>query len=134
MPSGVFKPYAGVSAAILIFTKGGKTKKVWFYDMKSDGYSLDDKRTKLPGYGDLQDIIKQWKERKKQEKNDRKAKHFFVPVDEIKENGYDLSINLYKEIVYEEIEYERPEIILKSLEEFEKDIIAKMSELKEIIS
>lgn len=107
MPSGVFKPYAGVSTAILIFVKGGQTERVWFYDMGADGYSLDDKRDKIDKT-DLPDILEKWKDREKNKENDRKAKHFFVPVDEIKENGYDLSINRYKEIVYEEIQYDSP--------------------------
>ena len=82
MPAGVFKPYAGVSTAILIFTKGGKTERVWFYKMESDGFSLDDKRDKIgDGLGDLPDIRKQWFAREKAKKNDRKAKHFFVPVE-----------------------------------------------------
>jgi len=111
MPSGVFKPYAGVSTAILIFVKGGQTEKVWFYDMEADGYSLDDKRDKLEK-SDLPDILDKWKNREKNKENDRKAKYFFVPVDEIKENGYDLSINRYKEIVYEEIDYDSPHEII----------------------
>jgi len=111
MPSGVFKPYAGVSTAILIFVKGGQTERVWFYDMEADGYSLDDKRDKIK-QSDLQDIIQSWKERHKNQDNDRKAKHFFVPVEEIIEHDYDLSINRYKEIVYEEIEYDSPNEII----------------------
>lgn len=111
MPSGVFKPYAGVSTAILIFVKGGQTENVWFYDMQSDGYSLDDKRDKIE-QNDVPDILINWKSRKVDEANDRKAKHFFVPVEEIKENGYDLSINRYKEIVYEEMEYDTPDKII----------------------
>ena len=78
MPSGVFKPYAGVSTAILIFVKGGETEKVWFYDMQSDGFSLDDKRTKINGGGDLPDIVEKWKNRKKQTENDRGSKFFWV--------------------------------------------------------
>jgi type I restriction enzyme M protein len=79
-PSGVFKPYAGVSTALLIFTKGGKTENVWFYDMESDGYTLDDKRAKLEGYGDLQDIVHQFKSRNAEIEYDRKGKFFFVPL------------------------------------------------------
>jgi type I restriction enzyme M protein len=107
MPSGVFKPYAGVSTAVLVFVKGGKTEKVWFYDMESDGYSLDDKRDKNDK-SDLPDIIATWNKREKQETNDRKAKFFFVPVAEIIANSFDLSINRYKEVVYEEIKYDTP--------------------------
>ncbi|MCK4920232.1 MAG: N-6 DNA methylase, partial [Bacteroidales bacterium] len=114
MPSGVFKPYAGVSTAVLIFVKGGKTENVWFYDMESDGYTLDDKRDKTEA-NDIPEIVTQWGERNKNNNEDRKAKHFFVPVEEIKENGYDLSINRYKEIVYEEVEYNKPKIILDDI-------------------
>jgi len=130
MPSGVFKPYAGVSTAIIIFVKGGVTEKVWFYDMESDGYTLDDKRDKIKGYGDLPDIVEQWNKRRKRKKNDRKAKHFFVPSEEIIKNKYDLSINRYKEIVYEEEEYDPPKVILKSMKELEKEIMANMEELE----
>ncbi len=133
MPSGVFKPYAGVSAAILVFVKGGKTGKVWFYDMESDGYSLDDKRTKLKGYGDLQDIVKQWNNRHKQEENNRQSKHFFVPLEEIVENGYDLSINKYKEIVYEEVVYERPTKILQKILSIEDEIKKDLTEINEFL-
>lgn len=111
MPSGVFKPYAGVSTAILIFVKSGQTEKVWFYDMQADGYSLDDKRTKLEA-SDLPDIVQHWKQRHRENNADRKAKHFFVPLQEIVDNGYDLSINRYKEIVYEKVEYDAPEVII----------------------
>ena len=105
MPSGVFKPYAGVSTGIIIFTKGEPTKEVWFYNMTEDGYTLDDKRNKIDGKGDIPDIIKSFKNRNKSKQNDRKNKHFFIPIKEIKESNYDLSINKYKEIVYEEVEY-----------------------------
>ncbi|MEO1031357.1 MAG: N-6 DNA methylase [Bacteroidota bacterium] len=120
LPSGVFKPYAGVSTAILIFTKGGETDKVWFYDMESDGYTLDDKRTKLKkgedyDYGDLQDILTKYKSTKPESKNDRKHKHFTVPKKEIVNEKYDLSFSRYKEEVFEEIEYEKPEVILAKL-------------------
>jgi len=115
MPSGVFKPYAGVSTAVLVFVKGGQTEKVWFYYMESDGYSLDDKRDKNDK-SDIPDIITNWNKREKSEGNDRKAKFFFVPVEEIKGNGYDLSINKYKEVVYNEIEYDSPDVIINGNE------------------
>jgi len=133
MPGGVFKPYAGVSTAILIFVKGGTTEKVWFYDMQADGFSLDDKRDKID-QSDLPDIVKQWKQRHKQAENDRKAKNFFVPLDEIIENNYDLSINRYKEIVYEEVEYEKPKVILKKLKEFEENIQRDIEIIEKIIN
>jgi len=139
MPSGVFKPYAGVSTAVLVFVKGGETEKVWFYEMKADGYSLDDKRTKTD-QSDIPDIIAKWKERQKLDETNRKAKHFMVPVDEIKENNYDLSFNRYKEIEYEEIEYDTPDEIIngkgdeQGLIEMTKKRIELLHELDELIT
>lgn len=132
MPSGVFKPYAGVATAILIFTKGRTTEKVWFYDMKSDGYTLDDKRQADKEKSDLQDIITQFKERNSQSVNDRKGKFFFVNYDEIKDKDYDLSINQYKEEVYPEIHYESPKVILEKLSFLEKDIVKGIQELQNL--
>ena len=133
LPSGVFKPYAGVSTAILIFTKGGETENVWFYDMQSDGYSLDDKRVKLDGYGDLQDIVSQYKRRNPDTESDRKEKFFFVPKSEIVDEGYDLSISRYKEDVFEEIEYDAPEVILGKLKALEGEIDKGLGELEGMI-
>lgn len=133
MPSGVFKPYAGVSTAILIFTKGGVTDKVWFYDMQSDGYSLDDKRTKLEGYGDLQDIVKQYKKRDPNKGSDRKAKHFFVTKEDIVAEKYDLSISRYKEIVFQEVVYEKPSVILAKLKELEREISKEIIDLEGLL-
>lgn len=124
MPSGVFKPYAGVSTAILLFTKvwGPKdkvsqpaTKHVWFYDMQSDGYSLDDKRTKQEGYGDLQEIVAKYHARNPDTDTDRTQKCFMVPRADIEAEGYDLSLSRYKEDVFEEVEYEAPGVILERL-------------------
>jgi type I restriction enzyme M protein len=124
MPSGVFKPYAGVSTAILVFTKvydkedkvtEPATESVWFYEMASDGYSLDDKRNKQEGYGDLQDIVSRFNQRDSGNSTDRKEKCFVVPRLEIVEENYDLSFSRYKEEVFEEIEYEKPEVILQKL-------------------
>lgn len=126
MPSGVFKPYAGVSTAILLFTKvwGPKDKvtkpatdHVWFYQMESDGYSLDDKRTKREGYGDLQDIVAKYHARNPETDTDRTQKFFIVPRVEIasNENNFDLSLSRYKEDVFEEVEYEAPGVILEKL-------------------
>lgn len=134
MPSGVFKPYAGVSTAILIFTKGGETEKVWFYDMQSDGYSLDDKRTKLKGYGDLQDIVMQYKKRNRCKKNYRKGKFFFVPKAEIVAENYDLSIRKYKEDVFEEVIYEKPSVILTKLKRMKNEINIELNELERILA
>ncbi|WP_163831687.1 type I restriction-modification system subunit M [Spartinivicinus ruber] len=147
LPSGVFKPYAGVSTAILMFTKGGTTERVWFYDLQADGYSLDDKRTPLTGEGsnDLPDAIKQWhKYCQLIENNSRPAtieKHFgdktqqafVVNAEDIKNNKYDLSINRYKEVVYEEETYEPPKKILKKLKTLEMEILADINELEEML-
>ncbi|WP_418222802.1 type I restriction-modification system subunit M [Clostridium isatidis] len=109
MPSGVFKPYAGVSTAIMIFTKTGTggTDKVWFYDMKADGYSLDDKRNPIEE-NDIPDIIERFNNLDKEVDRKRTEQSFSVPVEEIRENGYDFSINKYKEIEYEEVQYDAP--------------------------
>ncbi len=130
LPSGVFKPYAGVSTAILVFVKGGTTEKVWFYDMESDGYTLDDKRTPIDGGGDLPDIVAKWKERRAATENDRKSKCFFVQKKEIIEADYDLSINRYKESVHDEVVYEDPKIILERIEKIEKEITEGINDLK----
>jgi type I restriction enzyme M protein len=121
MPSGVFKPYAGVSTAILFFTKKGTTKKVWYYDMKNDGFSLDDKRKPIDK-NDIPDIINKYSKIDKEKFQDRKSKCFFVPIEEIRENNYDLSISKYKEIEYEEIEYDKPKNIKKEILNHEKKI------------
>jgi type I restriction enzyme M protein len=133
MPSGIFKPYAGVSTAVILFTKGGSTEKVWFYDMDADGYSLDDKRTFIDGKGDIPDIIQHYSNRKKENPTDRKGKCFFVPISEIKENGFDLSISRYKEIEYEEVQYEKPEIIIEKIEALEKEIQNGLKDLKSLL-
>ncbi len=133
MPSGVFKPYAGVSTAILIFTKGGVTEHTWFYGMESDGYSLDDKRAKLEGNGDLADIVVRYKKRDPKKDTDRTAKCFFVPKQEIVDNGYDLSYSKYREEVYEEVQYDPPAVIIGRLEELEKEIQDGLKELKGMV-
>ena len=129
MPSGVFKPYAGVSTAALVFVKGGKTEHVWYYDILADGYSLDDKRDKIAD-NDIPDVIARWKERNPEKNTDRTAKAFFVPVEEIVENNYDLSINRYKEVAYEEVEYEAPGVILSRLRDLEREIASDLDELE----
>ena len=124
MPSGVFKPYAGVSTAILLFTKvwgpqdkvtQPATEHVWFYDMQADGYSLDDKRSKQEGYGDLQDIVAKYHARNPETDTDRTAKCFMVPCAEIEAEGYDLSLSRYKQDVFEEVHYDPPGVILERL-------------------
>ncbi|MBH1902149.1 N-6 DNA methylase [Serratia ureilytica] len=126
LPGGVFKPYAGVSTAILLFTKvwGAKdkitkpaTEHIWFYEMATDGYSLDDKRSKQEGYGDLQDIITKFQNRNAGADTDRTAKYFMVPYSEIadEKNNFDLSLSRYKEDVFEEVNYDAPGVILGRL-------------------
>jgi type I restriction enzyme M protein len=132
MPSGVFKPYAGVSTAILIFTKGGETNNVWFYDMQADGYTLDDKRNKI-AESDLPDIVEKYRQRTSAESaGDRKQKYFSVPKKEIVENNYDLNLSTYKEEVYEEVSYEKPNVIFGKLETIEVEIQKGLAELKQL--
>lgn len=134
MPSGVFRPYAGVSTAIMIFTKTGTggTDKVWFYDMKADGYSLDDKRNPIED-NDINDIVERFSNLDKEEDRKRTEQSFFVPVEEIRNNAYDLSINKYKEIEYEEVKYDAPQEIMLRIRELEMDITAGIEELAEMI-
>ena len=136
MPSGVFKPYAGVSTAIMIFTKtsDGGTDKVWFYDMTADGFSLDDQRQPIKE-NDIPDIIKRFNNRNSEEEQERARteKSFFVPKEEIVENDYDLSINKYKEIVVEKKEYEEPKVILKMVIDMENELQQKLKELEEML-
>lgn len=132
LPSGVFKPYAGVSTAILIFTKGGETDHTWFYDMQADGYTLDDKRNKI-AETDLPDIVQRYKSRNAKKDSDRKLKYFMVPKKEIVEKGYDLNLSTYKEEVYEEVKYEKPEVIFERLEMIEGNIQSGLSKLKNLI-
>jgi type I restriction enzyme M protein len=132
VPSGAFKPYAGVSTAILIFTKGGETNNVWFYDMQADGYTLDDKRNKIAD-SDLPDIVQRYKARDAKKDSDRKQKYFMVLKKEIVENNYDLNLSTYKEEVYEEVSYEKPNVIFGKLETIEADIQSGLKELKPLI-
>ena len=135
MPSGVFKPYAGVSTAILLFTKtnSGGTDDVWFYDMQADGYSLDDKRTPQPGKSDLADILGRWQDLKAEAKRTRTDQSFLVPKAEIADNNYDLSINRYKEVVYEAVDYDPPTVILERLAELEEEIAKARIELARLL-
>ncbi|HCR3333043.1 TPA: N-6 DNA methylase [Morganella morganii] len=158
LPSGVFKPYAGVATAILIFTKGGQTDEVWFYDLQNDGYSLDDKRNPIK-YNDLPHLLASWKHYRilrglpvdnfmgersasllKQQYpegidagvdfKDRTQAAFVVPKEDIAAQKYDLSINRYKEVVYQAEVYEDPKVILKRLKDLEKEILADLDELE----
>ena len=138
MPSGVFKPYAGVSTAILMFTRtdSGGTDKVFFYDMQADGYSLDDKREKIEK-NDIPDIISRYQvwqsERDVEAFLDKKQPAFLVDKSDIAANKYDLSINRYKEIEYEEVEYDPPLVILDRLEALEEEIQADLKALREML-
>lgn len=164
MPSGVFKPYAGVSTAILFFTKtnSGGTDHVWFYDMRQDGFSLDDKRTPQPDKSDLADILSRWKAMRNGEggvangeggirsaeggvgnaegrmrsaelERPRTEQSFGVPISEIRANDYDLSINRYKEVEYEAVEYDAPQVILERLARLEEEIAAGRRELEGVL-
>ena len=139
LPSGVFKPYAGVSTAILIFSKGGRTDHVWFYGVANDGLSLDDKRDPLPEFldtdkkipgNDLPDLLAQWKKRDAKQESERTAKHFFVPVDEVRKNKYDLSCSRYHEKVIVTVDPGKPKPIIRKLRDFEKAISKDLDELE----
>ena len=134
MPSGVFKPYAGVSTAVLVFTKtgAGGTDKVWFYDMKADGFSLDDKRTEVKE-NDIPDIIARFQNLDAEADRKRTEQSFFVPKEEIAANGYDLSINKYKETEYVPVEYPSTTEILADLHELEMEITKGLAELEEMV-
>ena len=135
MPSGVFKPYAGVSTGILIFTKTGHggTDNVWFYDMQADGLSLDDKRSPV-AENDIPDIIERFHNLDKETERERTEKSFFVPKDEIVGNDYDLSINKYKKVEYKPIEYPSTAEILADLNELEMNITKGLAELEEMLN
>ncbi|EKD81296.1 MAG: hypothetical protein ACD_39C01870G0004 [uncultured bacterium] len=130
LPAGVFKPYAGVSTGIMIFTKTGTggTDNVWFYDMQADGYSLDDKRTEISD-NDIPDVIKRWHNIEAESKRKRTDRSFMVPVDSIRKEKYDLSINRYKQIVYDEVKYDKPKDILAEIMKMEKEIQKGLEEL-----
>ncbi len=136
MPSGVFRPYAGVSTAILFFTKtnSGGTDHVWFYDMQADGYSLDDKRTPQPEKSDLADLLVRWRNPEAEGKRARTDQSFLVPKAEIASNDYDLSINRYKEVKYETIEHDPPKVILERLAELEGEITKAREELEGMLA
>jgi type I restriction enzyme M protein len=140
MPSGVFKPYAGVSTAVLFFTKTGTggTDNVWFYDMTADGYSLDDKRNEIKD-NDIPDVLERYSSlradaKQSQEQNRKRTdKSFLVPFNEIKGNDWDLSINRYKEIIYEEIVYATPSEIISDIEILDQERNQALSALKEML-
>lgn len=134
MPSGVFKPYAGVSTAVLVFTKtgAGGTENVWFYDMKADGFSLDDKRSEVPE-NDIPDIIERFHHLEQETDRQRTEQSFFVPRQEIADNDYDLSINKYKKVEYVPVEYPSTTEIMADLHELETEITAGLAELEEML-
>ena len=135
MPSGVFKPYAGVSTAIIIFTKtgAGGTDNVWFYDMQADGFSLDDKRQPVDE-NDIDDIISRYRNLENEKDRKRTEKSFFVSKDEIVKNDYDLSINKYKEIEHEVIKYDYPpKVIIQKIKGLEHQILEGLDELERMV-
>ncbi len=134
LPSGVFKPYAGVSTAILIFTKtdAGGTDKVWFYDMKADGYSLDDKRTPVKD-NDIPDIVARFHNLAGEADRQPTEQSFLIDKDAIAANDYDLSINRYKEVVYEKVEYDTPAVIMDRLDKLNTDIASKLEEVRGLL-
>ncbi|OME04666.1 DNA methyltransferase [Paenibacillus odorifer] len=134
MPSGVFKPYAGVSTAILLFTKtgAGGTERVWFYDMKADGYSLDDKRSPIEA-NDIPDIIARYHNLEGEADRQPTEPSFLVDKSAIEANEYDLSINKYKEVVYEKVEYDKPKVIMARLDKLNLNILSKMEELRGLL-
>jgi type I restriction enzyme M protein len=139
MPSGVFKPYAGVSTAVLIFTKtnSGGTDKVWFYDMQADGFSLDDKRNPLDSSkhenNNIPDILARWQNREAEHNRTRTEQSFMVPLSDIQANAYDLSINRYKEAVYEEVKYDSPKVILGAIRKLDEERQQELKELEELL-
>ena len=135
MPSGVFKPYAGVSTAIVVFTKtdGHKNDKVWFYDMQNDGYTLNDNRTECEG-SNIPDILQRFKNLGDEKERKRTEQSFLVPISEIEENDFDLSINRYKEIVYEEVHHEKPSKILEDIKVINEKISLGLDELEIMIN
>ena len=132
LPSGVFKPYAGVSTGILVFTKGGRTDSVFFYDVQADGLSLDDKREPVD-QNDLPDCLVRWHARDLQKDNDRTDKAFFVTVADIREANYDLSLSRFKETIYEEEEYEPPKLILERMKTLNDEVASDLTKLEDML-
>ena len=135
MPSGVFQPYAGVSTAILIFTKTNtpnSTDRVWFYEMHADGFTLDQRRTPC-AENDIPDIIARWNNLDAEAERSRKEQSFFVPVQEIRDNDYDLTFNKYKEVERVRVQYDEPQVILSRINDLQKDIADGLSRLQSLI-
>ena len=139
MPSGVFKPYAGVSTAVLVFTKTnyGGTDNVWFYDMQADGYSLDDKRSPIKD-NNIADIIKRYQHRTNpafgEQNRSRTEQSFLVPLAEIKQNNWDLSINRYKQVVYAQVQHDTPAQIIAEIEQLDVERSQALGLLKELLA
>jgi type I restriction enzyme M protein len=132
LPSGVFKPYAGVSTAILVFSRGGNTDHVFFYDVQADGFSLDDKRDQVIE-NDLPDALERWRKRSAKKDGDRTARHFMVPVKEIEAKDFDLSLNRYKEARHEPVTYDPPEALIAKLRALEAEIAKDVNELEAML-
>jgi type I restriction enzyme M protein len=132
LPSGVFRPYAGVSTGVLVFTKGGTTRSVFFCDVQADGFSLDDKRNPI-AENDLPLALESWRKRSFESDIDRASKAFFVTADEIRANKYDLSINRYKTIVLEEKRLDDPQVILQRLRQLESEIDKGLTEVEGLL-
>ena len=129
----MFKPYAGVSTAVVVFQKGGITDNVWFYDMEADGFTLDDKRNKTDK-NDIPDILEKWRQKESHPELVSGSKKFIkVDVKEICENKYDLSISRYKPIEYEEVEYEKPDVIMEKVFKLENEIESDIQQIKKML-
>jgi type I restriction enzyme M protein len=133
MPSGVFKPYAGVSTAIMVFTKGGETDKVWFYDMQADGFTLDDKRDRTSS-NDIPDVIEKWNKRANLKSPDKSDKWFWVEKAKIVENEYDLTIQKHKTVTHVENAFEAPVKILTRILALESEITKELEDIRGVIS
>jgi type I restriction enzyme M protein len=133
LPSGVFKPYAGVSTGILVFTKGGRTDDVFFYDVEADGFSLDDKRDATPDKDDLPGCLAAWRNRDAGRDNDRTRKAFFVSAQEIRDSNYDLSLGRYKVRTHVAESYDAPAVILNQMKKLNDDIASELAELEELL-
>jgi type I restriction enzyme M protein len=128
IPGGVFQPYSGVGTAVLVFVKGGKTEDVWFYEMKADGYSMDQKRDFIDGKGDIPDIVKKFRSGRPESK-----RSILVPFARIKNSDYNLSVSRYKQVEHEDVEYEEPEALIENVKRLEAEIAKDLQELRAMI-
>jgi type I restriction enzyme M protein len=133
LPSGVFKPYAGVSTAIIVFSKGGRTDEVFFYDVQGDGFTLDDKREPDQSNDDLPDCLARWQARDPDRDTDRTSKAFFVPAQEIRDSGYDLSVSRHKERTLEDAAYDDPDVILDRIKNLNIAIANDIAGLEDML-